>query len=703
MIFSLLLFCLLALPGSAWDMSFEKHPDDLEPDEYFSTEYVQTAYGNGSIVVSDHGYAWREPPIGNLVTYRTIYIENDFDGQIAFSTQYGGVSAYTPSYGLILYDSENNVVFQDKDMVPAPKHTGSDYSPWHRIEFVETSSGQGIDAFLDGVLKDSSTYIATPNGSVSKIGITVRATYGGGNTIYDDITTSSTTAIIACDEDFIQDDICQYFRVGYPVVSGLNWYAYLYSPDGIVLNSVNITGQNEFSFPSSDITEDGTYTIRLYAESELGNKFFYASKSFVYNKPSENSILLDKDEYRPGNQMLIFTWIPNFVDGYKVSLQYNTGAGWKSYEYDVTDDDYSKYFTIPSDAKAGKYYAYLITPRNEVVASDFYFVNAPSGDTSITLDKTVYENTDAVKIYYKYLPDDSDITLQLRSGSTNIFTESWRDLSGSGVISFDIEGRAADSVYVQAVTPVPKGTDIILADITAEILSGNGFVSGKVYDSITATPVSGATITIGSSSTVSDAVGYYELSTFLGTQPVSITKDGYQNYTGSMQVYDFAFSKLFYIVPTVSTGSNTLYGTVEDYYTGDPLTGTYIKIKNGSTVYTMLTHSRTGNYLFDQEELSGSWDVTVTKTGYDTHTRTVTIDGDTYLSIKLVPVGGSSSAPDDDSSGSGSGSSGGSSSSADRPSREAAKESLTWLEATMPNLIKLAVVVFMLALIGWRF
>lgn len=115
----------------------------------------------------------------------------------------------------------------------------------------------------------------------------------------------------------------------------------------------------------------------------------------------------------------------------------------------------------------------------------------------------------------------------------------------------------------------------------------------------------------------------------------------------------------------------------------------------------MLTHSRTGNYLFDQEGLEGTWTLTVTKTGYDTYTRKVTLEGDTYLSIKLVPVGGSPNIPDDGGSG-GSGGTGGTEST-DRPSREAAKESLTWLESVMPNLIKLVVVVFVLALIGWRF
>ncbi len=383
--------------------------------------------------------------------------------------------------------------------------------------------------------------------------------------------------------------------------------------------------------------------------------------------------------------MQIFTYMPAYSSGYKVSVSYRTSSGLTAYTYDVTSADYTKSWPLPSAAQGGSFFAYLRDPYDNVVAYDSFYISVPLGTTSLTLDKSTYEKNDTVKISYKYLPDNSDITLQLRSGSTNVYTESWRDLSGSGVISFNISGKAVDSIYVKAVTPVAGGTNTLLAEAYAKILSGNGFISGKVYDSSTNSPISGATIYIGGSSAVTNALGYYEMTTLTGTQPVSIVCDGYNQYTGNVQLYSLSTSKNFYLVKTISTGSNTLYGTVTDYYTGAPLTNAYVQIKNGSTTYSMLTHSKTGNYLFDQEGLSGSWEVTVTKTGYDTHTRTVTISGDTYLSIKLVPINGSS-IPDDDSS------SGSSGSSTDRPGREAARESMKEFEALAPGLISLVVI-----------
>jgi hypothetical protein len=360
----------------------------------------------------------------------------------------------------------------------------------------------------------------------------------------------------------------------------------------------------------------------------------------------------------------------------------------------------TKRFTLPSNTKGGSYFAYLLDPSGDVVAYDSFYVSAPAGAVSLTLDKSTYENNDTIKITYQNMPEDTRIDLYLKSGSTNVFTTNFgvgEALSGSGVKTIDIGGRAADSIYVKATQgDIFEGT--ILAETNAIILSGEYLLSGKIYDSSSNVPISGAMIYVGGSSTTTNALGYYEMTVLAGTQPVSIVCDGYNQYTGNVQVYSLSTSRNFYLVKTITTGSNTLYGTVTDYYTGAPLNSTYIQIKNGSIVYSMLTHSKTGNYLFDQEGLTGEWDVTVTKTGYDTHTRTVTIDGDTYLSIKLVPVGGSSTVPDDSSSESGS-----SGTSSDRPSREAAKDSLTWLEGTIPDLVKLAVLVFMLALLGWRF
>jgi hypothetical protein len=625
-----------------------------------------------------------------------------FDGSFSLSTQHRCTNPY-PSlgtgFGISLYNSSGDLVFSDTQMAQLPTSGGS-YSQWYRVEFVETSSGQGIECYLDGVLVDSSPYSVSNPGTISTIRLHTRAWNGQGDIIIDDITTSENLAMVTCDNEILSTDTYQYFRVGYPIITGSYWFARCYAPDGTIISVQNTSTFSEYSIPKTLINQSGTYTIRLFQHTSLGNDFFYASKSFIYSVQSGYSLTLDKDQYTPGNQITIFSYMPSYLSGYRVALNYNTGAGLTPYIYDITTSEMTKRFTLPSNTKGGSYFAYLLDPSGDVVAYDSFYVSAPAGAVSLTLDKSTYENNDTIKITYQNMPEDTRIDLYLKSGSTNVFTTNFglsEPLSGSGVKTVDIGGRAADSVYVKATKgDIFEGT--ILAETNAVILSGEYLLSGKIYDSSSNVPISGATIYVGGSSTTTNALGYYEMTVLAGTQPVSIVCDGYNQYTGNVQVYSLSTSRNFYLVKTITTGSNTLYGTITDYYTGAPLNSTYIQIKNGSTVYSMLTHSKTGNYLFDQEGLTGEWDVTVTKTGYDTHTRTVTIDGDTYLSIKLVPVGGSSSVPDDDSD---SGSSG--SSSSDRPSREAAKDSLTWLEGTIPDLVKLAVLVFMLALLGWRF
>lgn len=690
-IFSLLLLCLLAVPGSAWVMTGWDHPDDTDMSEHL------VIVDAGATVAIYEGHESYYFPTVPKTTLKKFAMDKPIDDYLGFTWQttastfvnnrdfYVTIAMYNDT-GVKVLDtlgSGDFVTFQHPVSVPV------------RVEIEENGYGTGWDLYINGVLKDSDAYLVSEPGEIEKVEFGFYSQYSGGNMLIYDL--STTPGVVGCDDTIEYSDTEQKYTCGFPIITGSTWYAKCYNPDGEIIYNNSQDNFSQHSISKDLINESGTYTIRLFQKTALGNEFFYASRYFVYDVPSGNSITLDKSEYIPGNQMQIFSYIPSFTSGYKVSVSYRTSDGLTAYTYDVLSTDYTKFWTIPSNAQGGSYFAYLRDPSDNVVEYASFDILAPLGTTDLYLDKSTYENNDTVKITYKYLPDDCRIDVYLLSGSTKIYTTNWLDVSGSGVKTFNIGGRAADSLYVKVTRgDIFEGT--ILKDVSAKILSGEYFISGKIYDSSTNTPISGATIYIGGSETTSNALGYYEMTVLAGTQPVSIVCDGYNQYTGNVQVYSLSTSQNFYLVKTITTGSNTLYGTVTDYYTGAPLNSTYIQIKNGSTVYSMLTHSKTGNYLFDQEGLSGSWDVTVTKTGYDTHTRTVTIDGDTYQSIKLVPVGGSSSIPDDDSD---SGSSG--SSSSDRPSREAAKDSLTWLEETMPGLVKLAVLVFMLALVGWRF
>lgn len=667
----LLAIAISAFPGSAWEQSFEGHPDDADIDNFVSEDFTITATGHNNVMrdYCDTSTRWLD-------------IFEHFNGYVGFDIMADSTSLFDIGFTA---RNNSNVVLYDGYIL---NDIGIGGGAWNtdRIEIIVNPSETGFDVYRNGVFMNSFSFTASGYDGEGRICLYIRTNGPGLNFGFDNICTEP--AMIGMDESASYLENFQYYNVGLAHPSESYWFTRLYDPYNTLLSSQNVTRTTIYSINLEDFTYSGNYKLRLYQHDNITNSnYFYAERSFEFDTPSSYSITLDKDSYTPGEQMEIFTMMATYSSGHKVAINYKTASGYTSYTYDVISDDQTKTWTIPSDAQGGSFFAYFRDNNDNVVAYDSFEITAPLGSTSLTLDKSTYENNDTVKITYKYLPEDSDITLILRSGTTNTYTESWRDLSGSGVKTFPIAGRAGDSIYVKAVTPVDGGTNIVLKEVTAKILSGEGYISGKIYDSSTNTPVSGATITIGGSSTTSNSLGEYEMSVLMGTQPVTITKDGYNQYAGQVLVHSLSSTKNFYLVKSISTGSDTLYGTITDYYTGAPLTSTYIQIKNGSTVLSALSHSKTGNYLFDQDSLAGEWEVTVTKTGYDTHTRIVTISGDTYLGIRLVPVGGSPVPGDEDQTDP---STPGGTTPTDRPGREAAKESMAMFETLVPGLIGIA-------------
>lgn len=675
-ILSLLALCLLAMPGSAWELSFEEHPDDLSKSEYDT---------NIPLVSQDHGIVLKASSI-DAITFSYIDIDKPFSGYLGMD--FNQIMTYGTDGARIdiILTNETGTIYLNQ-VLTYNYISSTQTTPPQRFEFIESTSGNALEFYIDGIYQNSYVYTnPTAAESPSSIKIQFRS-YSSTHKVticLDNI--CSGYAMVGMDSEILTTDSYQYFTCSYPYPEEAYMFTRLYAPNGTIISTINLTEHIEYSFPKTIIQDSGTYYIRLFLHDNLGNQnYMMASRHFIFDKPSDAVISLDKNLYVPGDLMQIYTNIPDFTSGYTVAIAYRTVDGNTAYTYSVANQDYTKQWTIPQTALSGSFFAYLLNPLDSVEAYTEFDLSAPLGNLDLYLDKSTYENNDTVKITYKYLPEDSDITLILKSGSTNVYTTSYRDLSGSGVKTFDIGGRAADSIYIKVVND-----NTILKDVSADILSGEYFLSGKIYDSSTNTVISGATIYIGGSETTSNALGYYEMTVLAGTQPVSIVKDGYNQYTGNVQVYTLSTTKNFYLVKTLSTGSNTLYGTVTDYYSGGPLTSAYIQIQNGSTIYSMLTNSKTGNYLFDQEGLEGSWTVTVTKTGYDSHQQIVTIDGDTYLSVKLVPVEGSASIPDDDSSSSSGSSS--SDSSTERPGREAAKEAMDEFESLTPGLIGLVII-----------
>lgn len=682
-----LLILGLALPASAWEQSFELHPNDDDLSYMTADNFSLKTYTEIPTLLNPGGdglfyYCYITEDI-----YQDIRIDRPFTDYFTFEFYTRSPASANIDIFLELYNGDGVNYSPTSDYLCSPVTTTTITK--YKMEFVRTSTG--LDVYANDVLVKSTTFVDPSEADGSGYMI-VR--FLNKNMPYawigvDNFIGSPDYALVSCDTELEDGENNQNYKVSFPYPDNRYMFTRVYAPNGTVIQTTNVSLWTQYSIPQTMITQDGTYSIKLFAHDTMTNSdIYYSSRYFIHNIPSSDSLTLNKDQYSPGEQMQIFTLIDNFVSGYTVSISYKTDTGLTAYTYNVPSDDYTKVWPLPSKSIAGTYFVYLKDPENNIVASDYYYLAAPLGEVSLTLDKQTYENNDSVKIFYAAMPEDTRIDFYLLSGSTKVYTTQWLTVSGSGVKTVPIAGKAADSIYVKATQgDIFEGT--VLSDVTASILSGTGFITGKVYDSNTNVPVSGATVYIGGSEAITNTLGFYEMTALMGTQPVSITKDGYNQYTGNVQIYSISSTeKNFYLVPLHSSGSNTLYGTITDYYSGAPLSTAYIQIKNGSVSYSMLSHSKTGNYLFDQADLIGSWEITVTKTGFDTYTGIVSIEGDTYKSIKLAPVGGTSIDAEDTNTSSdtndgiseitGPG---------ERPGREAARESMEQFEAVIPGII----------------
>lgn len=74
-------------------------------------------------------------------------------------------------------------------------------------------------------------------------------------------------------------------------------------------------------------------------------------------------------------------------------------------------------------------------------------------------------------------------------------------------------------------------------------------VSGKVLDKSSGGPISGAQVTIGTKTMVSDDAGFYRMDLLPGDYAIEVSASGYSKYTGNISLYsnktvDFQLKKV---------------------------------------------------------------------------------------------------------------------------------------------------------------
>lgn len=691
-IFSLLLLCLLVAPCSAWQFSFEGHPDDLDPDENINQGTANPDY---AFPVGAYGNHMLRCAIGITTGTKSFYINEEFGDYLEFTSGTVNVIQYpgTQYIGLKLYDAANNVVFQDTNM--ASYATPQYATTYAHINFKINDPGTGIDCYVNGVLKDSTAWTISQHATITKIEIL----YSNVNNIWDGYAYfddfRSEPSLISCDPSASWTDSNQYFRVSHPTYLFTTWNVKAISPSGEILQTYsNVGAISEFALSTALLNFSGSYDLNLYAyESQFGNTYLYDTRSFQFSRPSTNFITCP-DSATAGKSLKVSWEMNPYMSG--CSLICDPPGTNNLDSYVVTFANGTHYFAIPSDTLSGTALIALKSPTGATLAYKIIDVVGVGAASSIELDKDTYLNTDKISIFYDALPLNTDILLQGSLNGVITIEQSWIK-TGSGILSYQLPG---DNLTYLSVIAANEGE--LLAEDHARVAYGEDYVLyGSVYDSFTQTPIEGAEVNLQGVIVYSDGAGRYSIPTSPGSKSLTVNTEGYNTHYETVALTQVTTLKNIYLVPlSESTGETGLiYGACSDYETGQSIETAYIQISNTTGVtFSALGRSSTGAYIFEDLPNGSTWTLKASKTGYDNYQQQITVNGSTFQLIRLVSqdYGGSTPSEDDDGDST-------DSSTDDRPSRVAAKDSLTWLEETMPGLVKLAVLVFMLALVGWRF
>ncbi|WP_440944967.1 hypothetical protein ACSAZL_12465 [Methanosarcina sp. T3] len=657
-ILSLLALCLLTFPASAWEESFENHPNDGGYDNYFNCPTLElSSYEHGYCLVMNEG----DIPL-------TMQINSSFPGQFSFSVKGKDEGHIGPvAIGFKLYNADNEVIFSDPNMKTISYNTA-----WTRLEFIETVSGNGIDCYANGVLSDSTAYSISGESAV-RMEITVTTSPYACGLYLDDFTTSSHNSVVSCDESADESDTYQYFRVGCPYLkSGYSWFYRVYDSElNQVVTDTPISNLNELSIPVSSLSESEYFSIKLFYTYN-GNTYFSNSRTFDLTAITGYSLTIENPEVSPGELLNIYCYN---ASGFTLQCDGPSSDDLESYTISDTEELIS--YLVPEDSVSGTGVVILRNPSGAKVAYEYFeVVGGVGGNSEISFDKSAYTNSDKVSITYSNLPAGCQVQLTgTKAGSSAKTISETYTKTGSGIFYYQLSGEDISSLYV-----VAAYDGELLDSDSATVASGDDYVIyGTVYDANTLTAIEGASVAVGGSVVYTDDAGRYDMTTSAGTKNLVVGADGYNTLSTTIDILSISTLKNIYLVPITASEGETgiIYGACADYDTGEAIGTAYIQIANGSVSYSALGRSSTGAYMFEGLPNGSTWTLSASKTGYDNYQKTITVNGSTFHLIRLVSQtsGGSTQPEDDDDS------------STERPGRQAARESMEEFEEVVPGLL----------------
>jgi hypothetical protein len=282
--------------------------------------------------------------------------------------------------------------------------------------------------------------------------------------------------------------------------------------------------------------------------------------------------------------------------------------------------------------------------------------NLPAGQTSILAGLTGYQSgSTVVSVVAASSTVAPPITLVSSSGS---ISGTVKNSAGSPIVGASVGYGGGtvttDSYGNYTLIGIPVGTVQLVAsaqgfqsmtqnvtvaggktsaaDFALSAASANGTVAGKITNAQNGAIVAGATVSWNGGSTTSDASGIYALANVpAGTQNITAIKTGYLPHTLTATVTGGATSNLN--IPIVTGGKITAKVVAPS---GAVVSGATVTIKGGSIATTVVGYTSSTGLFTTNWVPSGTYSVSISKTGHATQTKTTTVASGATASLTFA-------------------------------------------------------------------
>ena len=210
------------------------------------------------------------------------------------------------------------------------------------------------------------------------------------------------------------------------------------------------------------------------------------------------------------------------------------------------------------------------------------------------------------------------------------------DSNGNGRRNDEVRGRIEANCDNIGVAGIGSGRINALKAVSGAT-AAPGSIAGTVRDAASATPLSGAMVSDGTRTALTDASGAYTIASVpVGSYTVTASADGYSSASATVAVVSGTTSAANFAVAQVAPPTaGSISGMVSDAADGMPLSGA--AVSDGTR--TALTDG-SGRYTI-ADVPPGSYTVTASATGYSSASATVTVvSGETSVadfSLTKVP------------------------------------------------------------------